>query len=282
MHESYSVYKSLVQKVMLDPEQLPSLPAVTLNIRTALNDERVTSERLAVICSKDPAFSALLMATVSSPLYAQSSPPTTLAAVISLLGLPRVSSLAMAHSVKSLFILRSANVTKMYQQIWQRLMIKSGVSSFLSLKIKKGVPEQVMLAALLSEVGTLGILSALKEGREFPDSKTFYQLCREYSKGFGAILLSKWEIEREFIDVLKFCGRWKNTSAGELNTLDLVNLGLYATVKLINPRNNLPPITEIPSYKKLTPPFNALNEQGSLCIVSDHLDEIESIKKVLA
>jgi len=282
MHESYSVYKSLVQKVMLDPEQLPSLPAVTLNIRTALNDERVTSERLAVICSKDPAFSALLMATVSSPLYAQSSPPTTLAAVISLLGLPRVSSLAMAHSVKSLFILRSANVTKMYQQIWQRLMIKSGVSSFLSLKIKKGVPEQVMLAALLSEVGTLGILSALKEGREFPDNKTFYQLCREYSKGFGAILLSKWEIEREFIDVLKFCGRWKNTSAGELNTLDLVNLGLYATVKLINPRNNLPPITEIPSYKKLTPPFNALNEQGSLCIVSDHLDEIESIKKVLA
>ena len=282
MHESYSVYKSLVQKVMLDPEQLPSLPAVTLNIRTALNDERVTSERLAVICSKDPAFSALLMATVSSPLYAQPSPPTTLAAVISLLGLPRVSSLAMAHSVKSLFILRSANVTKMYQQIWQRLMIKSGVSSFLSLKIKKGVPEQVMLAALLSEVGTLGILSALKEGREFPDNKTFYQLCREYSKGFGAILLSKWEIEREFIDVLKFCGRWKNTSAGELNTLDLVNLGLYATVKLINPRNNLPPITEIPSYKKLTPPFNALNEQGSLCIVSDHLDEIESIKKVLA
>ncbi len=280
--ESYRVYKTIVQKVMLDPEQLPALPAVTLSIRSALNDANTDAEVLAKICAQDPSFSALLMATAASPIYVQANRPTTLTAVISLLGMPKVATLAMAHSVKSLFILRSARVTKIYQQIWQRLMIKSGVSSFLALRTQSCIPEEVMLSALLSEVGTLAILSALKDQKYFPDNKTFYMLCREYSKAFGAILLSKWKIESRFIDVLKFCGRWRHNEMGGLTMLDMVNLGLYSTVKIISPNNTLPVIDSIPSFQKLTPPFNALDDNGGLRMVSDNMGEIESIKKILA
>jgi len=282
MTETYGVYKSIVCQVMLDPEQLPALPAVTLKLRAALNDERSTSQQIAQVCAQDPSFSALLMATASSPIYRQATPPTTLSAVISLLGLPKVSTLAMAHSVKSLFILRSPAIKKIYEQIWQRLMIKSGVSSYLAMRVRVGEPETVMLAALLSEVGTLAILSALKEQARFPENKTFYQLCREYSKAFGAILLNKWEVESKFIEVLKYCGRWSHPGQPALSTLDLVNLGLYATVKLINPTNSLPKLQDVPSYKKLKPPFNELDSQGSLAIVSENLDQVEAIKQLLA
>ncbi|SMF54957.1 HD-like signal output (HDOD) domain, no enzymatic activity [Alteromonadaceae bacterium Bs31] len=281
--ESYSVYKSIVQKVMLDPEQLPALPAVTLNIRSALNDDKTDAQLLGKICAQDPSFSALLMATAASPIYLQAARPTTLSGVIALLGLPKVSTLAMAHSVKSLFILRSAQITKIYQQIWQRLMIKSGVSSFLALRTRCGVPEEVMLASLLSEVGTLAILSALKDQKSFPNNKTFYLLCREYSKAFGAILLNKWKIESKFIAVLKYCGKWNHQQGGDaINILDLVNLGLYSTVKIISPKNSLPLIENIPSYQKLSPPFNSLDESGALSIVCDNMHEIEGIKKILA
>lgn len=282
MGDSYSVYRSVVQKVMLDPEQLPSLPAVTLKLRSALTDESVSSEQIAAICNEDPSFTALLMATAASPLYAQASPPKTLAAVISLLGMPRVSSLAMAHSVKSLFILRSAAIKNIYQQIWRRLMLKSAISSFLALKIQKTVPEEVMLAALLSEVGTLAILVALKDLPEFPANKTFYQLCRDYSKAFGALLLNKWKIDPNFIEVLKYCGRWSHAPGGELSLLDLVNLGLYSTVKIVSPRNTLPALQGIPSYRKLAPPFNGLTESGELVIVAEHKGEIDGIQNLLA
>ncbi|GEM_PF-6418470 len=88
---------------------------MTLDTRSALNDNDTASEKLASSYLRDPAFAALLVAIVPSPLYLQSTPATILAAFIALLGMPKVASLAKGRSVKSLFIVRSAKVTKLHQ-----------------------------------------------------------------------------------------------------------------------------------------------------------------------
>ena len=280
--QPYQVYKSLVQKVMLDPEQLPSLPAVTIKIRSAVQDDDNSNEDLAQICAQDPAFTTLLMVTVSSPIYAQISAPKTLSEAVGLLGRPKLSALSMSYSVKSLFTLKQPAVKKIYSLVWERLQLKTSISMYLSQRLKKRLPEEVMLASLLSEVGTLSILSALKEEKTFPNNSIFYQLCREYSKAFGAVLLTKWQVGQEFIDVLKFCGRWNKINEGQADLLDIINLGLFSTVKILSPNNPLPEISGIPSFKKLLSPFNEVDNDGNLAIVSQNIDEIRSLTPMLS
>jgi HD-like signal output (HDOD) protein len=280
--EAYLVYKQIIQKILLDPEQLPALPAVTLKIRSAINDPMATNKDVAAIITADPAFSALLMASVKSAIYLQANPPKTLEAVLSVLGIPKVSSLAMAYSVKSLFTVRNPQVKQLYQTIWQRMMLKAGTSAVIARHSKKIDADESLLAALLTEVGTLAILSTLANSEKVPDKKMFFQLCREYSKSFGAVMLKKWEVDEQFIECLKYCGRWNFDSAAPFSVLDTINLGLYCTVRKLMPKNQLPPLESLSSYKKIPIYINARDDALGLKLVEQKWEEVEGITAVLA
>ncbi|MFT7559866.1 MAG: HD-like signal output (HDOD) protein [Flavobacteriales bacterium] len=189
----------------------------------------------------------------------------------------------MAYSVKSLFVLRKPSVKRLYERIWTRVMLKAGCAAFIAAKTRSCVPEEALLAALLSEVGTLAILSALADGDEVLSNSTFFQLCREYSKPFGAVLLSKWEIDEQYISTLKYCGRWSYESG--LSTLclaDVLSLALFSTIQKLNVNNNLPDINHLPAYQKLPSHLNSLTEETSmLTMVEENPKEIESLVGVL-
>ena len=57
----YAIYRQVVTQLMSGEEQLPSLPAITLEIRRALSDPEVTLAQLNRLISRDPALSAILM-----------------------------------------------------------------------------------------------------------------------------------------------------------------------------------------------------------------------------
>lgn len=280
--EAYLVYKQIIQKILLDPEQLPALPSVTLKIRSAVNDPHATNRDIANIITADPAFSALLMASVKSAIYVQANPPKTLESALSVLGVPKVANLAMAYSVKSLFTVRNPQVKQLYQTIWQRMMLKAGTSALIARYSKKIDADESLLAALLTEVGTLAILSTLANSDKVPDKKLFFQLCREYSKSFGAVMLKKWEVDPQFIDCLKYCGRWNHETEGSFSVLDTINLGLYCTVRKLMPNNQLPPLGGVSSYKKLPIYINSQDESLGLKLVKEKWEEVESITAVLA
>lgn len=279
--EAYRIYKSLVEKVMSDPEQLPSLPNVTLKIRSALGNPNITHKALGAICAQDPSFATLLLSVASAAIYRQARPPVTLSEVVAVLGTGKVDNLSMSHAIKSLFLLSQPKLKALYKPIWERLMLKASIAAFLSQRVRREIPEEVLLAALLSEIGTLAMLSAFKDGENIPEKGVFFKLCREYSKGFGAVLLTKWRVETRFINVMKSCGHWKTCHVGNLDMLDLVNLSLYATIKIITPNNSLPALTRLPCYQKLPYPYNSLDENGSLMIIGQHIDEIEELKRSL-
>src|SRR5690606_31656323 len=69
MSSDYSLYRELVTQLMQGQESLPSLPSLTLQIRTALQAPDTTSTQLERLISRDPALSALLVKHASSALY---------------------------------------------------------------------------------------------------------------------------------------------------------------------------------------------------------------------
>lgn len=277
----YSIYRRVVSQLMQGQEQLPSLPAITLDIRRALGNPEVSLGALVRLIGRDPALSALLMKHASSALYRHTLAPKTLHEVISLLGMAEVDRITMLHSIKSLFTLHSPAHKRLFVEVWERLVIKASTCAMLARLLGQVTPEHALLASLLSEVGTLAVLSAFKDESAIPSSELYYKLCREYSKSLGVIVLKKWSVANEYIEIIRDTGNWHCSPGARLQLLDLVNLALYHALKERNALADLPPIQELAAYQKLLPPQDFIGENGELSLVINHRADILAIAQTL-
>jgi len=273
----YALYRSLVAQLINGEEQLPSLPMITLEIRRALTDPDIELSRLTGLIGRDPALSAILMKYASSALLRTSTPPKTLLDVLRVLGLTQVDRLTMIHSVKSLFTLHSPGHKALFMAAWERLILKASTCAFLARLLGRTPPEHALLASLLSEVGTLALLSAFKRDAEMPSPELYYGLCREFSKSLGIILLKKWAVDEEYIRIVRHVGDWSCSEGNQVELLDLVNLSLFHAIKEMHGGADLPAISELAAYAKLIPPMDFIDDNGELVLVTSHRAEIHAI-----
>lgn len=273
----YEVYKIAVQKIINDEEQLPSLPSITLKVRKAIADPNSDHAFIAKLIQLDPSLSTLLFKRASSPLYKCAVAPRTLTAIVGMMGLPALENLVMMHSVRSLFVLKDHKLKKLFKYSWKRMIFKAAVSFFLARKLGFKPAEEAMTASILSEIGTLAVLSAFGSGIEAPDQKTYFQLCRQYSKSLSTILLKKWDLDGYLVKLTHATGEWSFQQNDTLEMIDIINLSIYSSVHYLYPKNNLPPITELSAYKKLPPQMNDLTAEGSLVIIKENLKSIQRI-----
>ena len=277
----YSIYRRVVSQLMQGQEQLPSLPALTLEIRRALSDGQTSLGALARLVSRDPALAALLMKHASCALYRHPVAPRTLQEVIVLLGVGEVDRITMVHSIKSLFTLHSPAHKRLFMEVWERLVLKASTCAMLARLLGQVAPEHALLASLLSEVGTLAVLSAFKDEAQIPSGELYYKLCREYSKSLGVIVLKKWAVDDEYIGVIRGAGDWGASSGWGLELIDLVNLALFHAIKERDALAELPQLVELAAYHKLRPPLNFIGDNGELELVVSHRADIHAIAATL-
>lgn len=277
----YAIYRQVVTQLMSGEEQLPSLPAITLEIRRALTDPKVSLAQLNRLISRDPALSAILMKYASSALLRTQLPPKSLLDVLRVLGIAQVDRITMVHSVKSLFTLHSPAHKKLFLEAWERLVLKASSSAFLARVVGHVAPDQALLASLLSEVGTLAVLSAFKNAAEIPSPQLYYKLCREYSKSLGVIVLKKWAVDDAYIKVIRHAGDWHYHERAEIELVDLINLSLFHAIKLVGRTSDLPPLTELAAFGKLPAPLDFISDSGELVVLASHKAEIEAIAATL-
>ncbi len=275
--KEFHIYQDAIEKMQANEDQLPSLPIITLEIRRATSNPNASLTHLSTLIAKDPSLTAILMKHASSVLYRTADKPKNLQDVISRLGMHRIENLTLAHSIKSLFVMRDHHLKALYKQAWHRQTLKACMSFYLAKAIRFPSPEDAMVASLLSEVGTLTLLAAL-QNHDVPAEQTYKILCQHYSKHLGAILLAKWGVAPIFIDVLRKTGAWTLDTGKVVELADVINLGLFHTVHRLSPNNDLMPIQELAAYKKLAPQHATLND-NKLSIVTENMAQIEAMTK---
>lgn len=275
--KEFHIYQNAIKKMQANEDQLPSLPIITLEIRKATSNPNVNTAHLGSLIAKDPSLTAILMKHASSVFYRSADKPKNLQDVIKRLGMHSVESITLAHSIKSLFVLRDHNLKTLYKQAWQRQTLKACISFHLAKSIRFPNAEDAMVASLLSEVGTLTLLAAL-QNHDVPAEQTYKILCQHYSKHLGAILLAKWGVAPIFMDVLRKTGAWTLNTGSSLQLADVINLGLFHSIHYLKPNNDLIPIQELAAYKKLAPQYSML-KNNKLFIIEENLQHIESMTK---
>jgi len=276
----YARYRQVVSQLMSGEEQLPSLPALTLEIRRALRSPDISLEVLSKLISRDPALAALLIKYSSSALTRTRRGPKTLKDVMQVSGVGQVDRITMVHSIQSLFTLHSAAHKKLFKEAWERLILQACICAFLASRASHVQPEQALLASLMSELGSLAIFSALKDDVE-PSRELYLNLCNEYSKSLGIVLLRKWAVDEELVEIVRHSGDWSEKGAYQMELIDLVNLARYHRLKGFDHVTDLPPLQSLTGYGKLVPPYNQLDINGGLQVLSVHREEIDALADML-
>jgi len=277
-NSDYASYKSAVNALLTHPENFPRLPAITQAIREALVRSDSCANSLSKLIERDSELSQLLLRYASSVMMHNHMPPTTVFDVVRILGMAQVERITMLHAVKSLFSGNTQAYTRIFAASWDRLINKASMSALIAKKVGRVAPDYALLGSLLSEIGTLAVLSVFKSGElPVPDRETYVALCREFAKNLGIALLQDWAMDEKYIELVKQVGNWQAAEHEAFGLIDVVNLGLYHSLKARMTANRLPPITHLAAFQKLTSKHNAVTDTNELELVVMNRDEIRAI-----
>lgn len=279
-NKEFYIYQAAIEQVHSHEDQLPSLPIITLEIRKATANPNVNIAHLSALIAKDPSLTVILMKHASSVFYRSANKPKNLQDVINRLGMRTVANLTLAHSIKSLFVLRDHQLKNLYKKAWRQQTLTACMSYHLAKAIRFPGAEDVMVASLLSEVGNLMLLVAL-QNHAVPAEPTYKNLCTHYGKHLGAILLAKWGVAPIFIEVLRKAGAWTVDDGKALQLADIINLGLYHTLHHLHPNSPLMPLQDLAAFKKLAPQHATLKD-NRLFIIEEHLLHIKAMSEAFS
>lgn len=278
VNPDYTSYKRAVSELLGAPESLPQLPGITADIREALARPDISINSLSKLITYDAELSGLLMRYASSVMMHSQMPPQTVFDVVRTLGMSQVERITMLHAVKKLFTGNTQAYTRIFAASWDRLINKASMSALIAKKVGRVAPDYALLGSLLSEVGTLAVLSAFKTGQlAVPDRETYITLCREFAKSLGIALLEHWRMDEEYIQLVRQVGNWQAAEHEPFGLIDAVNLGLYHSLKLRMTANRLPPISHLAAYQKLADKHKPITDSNELELVVLHRDDIRAI-----
>jgi len=189
---------------------LPSLPAVALNIIEASKDPDISLHEVSEIISSDPAISVKLLKVANSPLYSQRRSLNNLRETLTLLGFN--ASLTIALSFSLLQSLGSDNNIT-HENYWKRSILSASIARMLGIRLRVARLEDLFLASLLQDIGIL-VIQCIKNS-PYPDDDSYnlkHDDCVKFEKEVlgvehpvvGAWLMKSWNLPENLVNAVMF------------------------------------------------------------------------------
>ena len=143
-------------------ENLPSLPAVALEVLRLTQDENSTIEDLANVLQSDPVLSAKLLKLSNSSLFNMGQEVTTLERATMVLGMKTVKLMSLSFSLAS-SMPQSGVGNFDFPAYWQRSLVAGVAGRSLGRLTGSPFGDEAFLCGLLSHIGQLVLSQCMEE-----------------------------------------------------------------------------------------------------------------------
>lgn len=143
-----------VARLLEDVTDLPSIPAVALEIVRLTEDESCTLEQFADVLSRDPALASKVLRFANSSLYSLSTPASNLQSATMILGTRAVKLMSLSFSLADSLPSKPAKGFDL-RQYWRRSLLCAVVARSLAEHVRSPLTEEAFLCGLLSRIGQL-------------------------------------------------------------------------------------------------------------------------------
>lgn len=147
-------------ELVKDIEGLVTLPEVFLQINRLIEDPDSSSADIAKAVGKDPSFTLRLLRVANSSLYGFSSPVTTVAKAVSIIGTSQIRALALSMSVAKTFA-GLPNALVSMENFWRHSLYCALIARRLAKFCRGRDPDTLFTAGLLHDIGELVIFNRL-------------------------------------------------------------------------------------------------------------------------
>ncbi len=280
---SSGVYADIVNKMNRDELKFPTLPDVTQRIHAAVKDPDIGVMDIAKIVQADPGLTAHLLKAVNSVGFRSFRKIKTVQDAVSRLGLQATRYHATIYTVRNLFQ-QAPSVTRglMRQHAYESTRL-AATSSVLASTCKGIDPDQVMLGALLQDIGVLPLIDWIGTSTEEHEidnlDAMLHDLASKYAVKIGLLILEKWKFDKNFQEVVRAREDWNRKSGRKLDHGDIINLARIHALGGTAARRKIPHITSLPAFALLE--NRELTEDRTLQVLAERSDEIMEIQKFL-
>lgn len=213
-------------------ENLPTLPAIAMEVNKLVQDQDTSIKELSSVIEKDQAIVSKILKLVNSAFFGLSSRVSNIPHAVMLLGFNAIRNAVVSVSVINAFDKNSFPAEFEITEFWTHSVSVAVTSRVLAEKSRIHSPDECFIAGLLHDVGKLVLCQYL------PDlfKKVLATKNKENSLGFygaenssipinhaqiGAFLGKKWKLPSGLVDTIRMHHKIRD-NAQDLNLLYIV------------------------------------------------------------
>lgn len=215
------------QAIATDQLQLPSLPDVALNVKTACESDNTTAQDIADVITQDPAMTARLLQVANSSLYPSQHRVDTVSAAITKLGLKMVVNLVISLSMKQLYHTHNDVIAERFRELWLASTKTAALARLLAQNIDHLNTEQAMLAGLIHNIGALPIILMAEDDDDlFDNPDALLKVTQAMQGTVGAYIFRKWRFPEVMAEVASECYDFQRQHGGPADYTDVIQVAL--------------------------------------------------------
>jgi HD-like signal output (HDOD) protein/ActR/RegA family two-component response regulator len=148
-----------IRKVVGAVGELPSLSATYTSLTKAVSDPNTSIGQIVEIVERDIAMSAKVLQLTNSAFFGLAQRVTSLSSAVSLLGMETIKNLALTSEVFRVFVPDARIPQSVCDSIQHHALSTASIA--VALPLEKGTRDIVAVAALLHDIGSLFLASAM-------------------------------------------------------------------------------------------------------------------------
>src|SRR5262245_1285452 len=196
------VFEKELPAVLRRADDLPSLPAVALEVLRISQDEDATLDDMASCLSRDPALAARLLKLANSSLFSTGKTVTTLQRATTLLGMKTVKLMALSFSLAGSLPRKGRQGSFDFTEYWHRSIVCAIAARSIARLVKSQQGDEAFLGGLFAHFGKLVLTRCLAEeyepvlleGGGWPSVRLEEQRLGFSSTDVCATLLKSWDL----------------------------------------------------------------------------------------
>lgn len=258
---------------------LPSLPEIALYINSSLDNDNLSSKKLAQIIQMDPIIAARIVQVANSPLYMNKGQSDSIQNAIALIGLENIRNIVMGVVLRDLFMPDTEIVVHKMTQFYEH-SIRIGVICYeLAKKIPNFKPERAFLFGLLHDIGVIPILVVADRHTHLAHKESNIDaVLTQLKSHIGGMVLQQWKFDQELIDSAKQAYNW-NRDVSEADYCDLVQVALKHSHLVGGEQVEGPELFDLPAFKRLG--LENLNLVGNISALKEISSRITELIKMI-
>jgi len=220
-------------------EDLPTLPAIAMEVNRMLEDVDTSIKKLSQIIENDQAIVPKILKLVNSSFFGVRSKITNTSHAIVILGFNTVRNAIVSVSIIDAFAKKDALNGFDIAEFWKHSVAVAVTSRHLAAKNRFYCPEDAFTGGLLHDIGKLVLSQYFPELFEEvwtatqKDGLSWYEIEKKVlavtHPQIGAYLAKKWQLPDGLVDAVKY-HHTINTKAGDPNLLMIA----YAANIIVN------------------------------------------------